>query len=64
MRLRSKTILAQLKQLVTVTWDGNLLSKDARDELVRRGLAQRWNGWNWLTQDGVALAEHYKIIKT
>ena len=38
------------------TWDGNLISKDARDALVIAGLAERWNGWNFLTQEGVEAA--------
>jgi hypothetical protein len=62
--MKPKTLLAQLDQLITVTWDGNLLSKDARDELVRRGLVQRHHGWNWLTREGIELAEHYKFLKT
>ena len=35
------------------TWDGNLRSKSDRDILVEAGFAERWNGWNWLTQEGV-----------
>lgn len=38
------------------TWDGNLISKDERNSLVEAGLAERWNGWNWLTQEGVEAA--------
>ncbi len=34
-------------------WDGNLISKSGRDDLVAAGLAERWNGWNYLTQEGV-----------
>ena len=38
------------------TWDGNLISKSHRDILVAAGFAERWNGWNWLTQEGVEAA--------
>ena len=38
------------------TWDGNLISKAERDALVDRGFADRWNGWNFLTQEGVEAA--------
>lgn len=43
----------QLVQLKTVTWDGNLMSKSYRDDLVKAELAQRKEGWNWLTKKGV-----------
>lgn len=38
------------------TWDGNLVSKGERDRMVDAGLADRWNGWNFLTQEGVEAA--------
>ena len=38
------------------TWDGNLISKSDRDILVAAGFADRWNGWNFLTQEGVEAA--------
>ena len=38
------------------TWDGNLVSKGERDRMVDAGLADRWNGWNYLTQEGVEAA--------
>lgn len=43
----------QLKQLMTITWDGNIIDKQTRDELINRGLAQRKEGWTWLTDKGV-----------
>lgn len=45
--------LEQLRLLVTATWDGNLISKDARDNLVKAGLAQRAHGYNWITEKGI-----------
>ncbi len=38
------------------TWDGNLISKEDRNILVEAGFAERWNGWNFLTQEGVEAA--------
>lgn len=35
------------------TWDGNVPSKQGRDELVLMGFAARGNGWQWLTRAGV-----------
>lgn len=46
-------MIEQLKQLTTTTWDGNLLAKAYRDDLVKAGLAQRAYGYNWLTEKGV-----------
>lgn len=34
-------------------WDGYLLSKIGRDELVDQGLVDRTEGFNFLTRDGV-----------
>lgn len=33
-------------------WDGNVVSKSARDSIVRKGLACRWNGWQVITREG------------
>lgn len=38
------------------TWDGDLVSKEARDHLERRGLVERGDGWNWLSDLGTRLA--------
>lgn len=37
-------------------WDGNLVSKSGRSELVEVGLAFRRDGWQSLTQEGLRLA--------
>ena len=57
----SKTELECAEQLWTVTWDGDLISKSARDNLVDCGFAQRGgNGFNWLTADGVRFVAELK----
>jgi hypothetical protein len=38
------------------TWDGDLPSKTGRDGLVEYGLAERFDGWNFLTFAGTTLA--------
>jgi hypothetical protein len=38
------------------TWDGNLISKEARSWLVGNDLAFRTDGYNALTAAGVAMA--------
>lgn len=38
------------------TWDGNLISKADRNELTIAGLATKWEGWNFLTEEGVKVA--------
>jgi hypothetical protein len=37
------------------THDGRVLSKAGRDELVRLGYADRFEGFNFLTKEGVAV---------
>ncbi len=34
------------------TWDGDMPSKTGRDEMVRLGLVERHEGWQWLTWNG------------
>lgn len=55
--------IEQLKQLSTVTWDGNLISKHDRDELVKVGLAHRGFGWNWLSDKGVETLINLDLLK-
>jgi hypothetical protein len=55
--------IEQLKQLTSCTWDGNLLSKSDRDELVKSGLAQRGYGWNWITKEEVAYLIRLQLLK-
>lgn len=44
-------------------WDGDLPSKAARDELERRGLVGRWEGWNFLAPSGVRLASSLGLLR-
>jgi hypothetical protein len=44
-------------------WDGNVLSKAARSELHFMGLVERWNGFNFITQAGVAVLDTIKGLE-
>ena len=39
------------------TFDGDLISKQCRDELVRQGLAWRYGGYNFISEKGKQLIE-------
>lgn len=55
-------MIEQLQQLCTVTWDGNLISKSARDRLVEVGYAERVNGLNLISVNGLILLENLKLL--
>lgn len=46
-----------LEQLISPVWDGNLISKATRSELVDMKLVSRYAGLNFCTQDGYAVLE-------
>lgn len=43
------------------TWDGNVCSKQGRNELVHTGLAWHMHGYTQLTPEGVRLAAEWSI---
>lgn len=53
--LLSKAAIEVMLQLFIngPTWDGNLISKEGRNELLRDHSILRWNGWQWLTNRGM-----------
>jgi len=55
--------LEQLLQLKTVTWDGNLINKSARDELVWDGYIFKKDGHNFLTSKGVEVLSDLGYLK-
>ena len=55
--------LEQLRQLRNATWDGNLISKDARTFLARHGLVVRFNGWQVVSKEGLAILETLGELK-
>lgn len=46
-----------------MVWDGNLISKSCRDDLVKYGYVSRYSGWNFLTETGVKLAHDMGLVK-
>jgi hypothetical protein len=54
--------LEQLTQLVSPTYDGNVISKGLRSDLVIMGLAARWNGLNFITQAGMCVLDTLGIL--
>jgi hypothetical protein len=51
----AKDVMMQLF-VVGPTWDGNLISKQGRTELVDKGLVFRTEGWQSLTEAGLTIA--------
>ncbi len=60
--LSTQPLVEQLQQLTCLTWDGDLIGKTNRDELVKTGLAQKHNGWNWITAKGIDYLQKLKFI--
>lgn len=55
--LVSPAELEVLRQCRMTIHDGNVVSKAARDILNRKGLITRWNGWQVVTQEGIAVLD-------
>lgn len=55
-----------LEQLLDIfrgsVWDGNLMSKTHRDELLKAGLVQKANGWNIITPKGVTYLSELGLL--
>lgn len=56
-------MVEQLKQLLRVTWDGNLISKRDRDELVKLGYVDRTEGYNFITKKGIQYLINYSEME-
>ena len=52
-----------LRQCRTAIWDGNVVSKSARSSLVSKGLVTRFNGWQVITQEGLAVLDTLGELK-
>jgi len=55
--------LEALYQLRMTVWDGYVISKTARDQLVDKGLATRCNGWQVITREGMAVLSTYGLME-
>ena len=49
--------LEVLHQCRKTIWDGYIVSKSARNRLTDKGLITRWNGWQVITQEGMAVLD-------
>ncbi len=45
--------LDTLLQMLRITWDGDIISKDYRDNWIRKGYAKRIDGFSIITIDGI-----------
>lgn len=63
MPLLSGAELEVLRKCQCATWDGNVPSKSARDDLYRRGLIVRYNGWQIASLEGLAILEVLSYLK-
>ena len=57
------TQLECLWQLRITVWDGYLISKSTRSELVDMGLAARLNGWQFITREGMAVLDVHGLLE-
>lgn len=54
--------IEQLKQIAkSPVWDGNLISKTCRDELVKAGYVERVGGYNIMTVSGIIVCQNLGI---
>lgn len=59
----SKGRIEQLLQLLRITWDGDLISKPDRDELLKNELCVKASGgWNIITPKGIEYLEQLGFI--
>jgi hypothetical protein len=58
-----KNNIEQLIQLTKVTWDGNLISKSARNNLVKCRYVKQVNGWNFITPTGIKILINLGYLK-
>ena len=55
--------LEALWQLRITVWDGYLISKTARTQLVDKGLVARCNGWQVITREGMCVLDTYGLLE-
>ena len=58
----SAVLLESLYQLRKTVSDGYVISKVERDILVRMGLVDRLNGWQFITRHGMAVLDVYGLL--
>ena len=58
----SKLGLEQLFQLIHLTWDGDLISKQWTNKLLARGYINKANGWNIINKKGIVVLTDLGLI--
>lgn len=54
----------QLKQFLNgPIWDGHLISKDSRKQLVKVGMVHQYEGFNFLTLKGLRILYELGLLK-
>lgn len=51
-----------VKQCMHPVWDGNVVSKTARNSLFQKGLIVRYNGWQIVSMAGLALLKELNML--
>lgn len=54
--------IAQLLQCLRIVWDGDLIAKPERNELVKSGLVYQFDGWNIITAKGLQYLQELGFI--
>lgn len=62
MPLLNSAEMEVLKQAMHPVWDGNVASKSARNSLLRRGLVVKFNGWQIISLEGLAMLEQLGFL--
>jgi hypothetical protein len=60
--ISSQQNIAQLQQLTSLTFDGDLADKAAARLLHEAGYITRFDGWNIITKEGVAYLKRFGFI--
>lgn len=63
MSLNKFGCIDQLRQLLTVISDGDLISKGDRDHLFKNGLCDRIHGYSFITGRGLNILKSLNILK-
>lgn len=62
--VNQNTLIEQLLQLLRIVHDGDIIDKTARDELIKKELAQKCNyGYNLITSKGLTYLQDLGLIR-
>ena len=62
---RTTGCIEQLSQLLCgPVWDGNVIDKNRRGQLLKVGYAAKYNGWTFLTRKGIQVAVDLELLRS